>query len=124
VQPESVGVAASGGGVVEVLKIGTLSAASPAGAFGLEVFWIDDYAGGVFIPFRDASNGSSTYEGGRYLLDTGKGADLGREGSSLVIDFNFAYQPSCAHDPRWSCPLAPDANNVPYAVPVGELCPD
>ena len=50
----------------------------------------------------------TTYGGGRYLLDTMKGADLGGGAvdDAIVVDFNFAYNPSCAYDPSWSCPLA------------------
>jgi uncharacterized protein (DUF1684 family) len=64
-----------------------------------------------------------TYGGGRYLLDTIKGADLGPgdDGTSLVIDFNFAYNPSCAYDPAWACPLAPPGNIVTVEIPAGEL---
>jgi hypothetical protein len=86
----------------------------------LELYWLEGYGGGVFLPFGDASNGSETYGAGRYLLDTVKGADLGMEDGRLVLDFNFAYQPSCSYDPRWLCPLAPRANRLPRPVPVGE----
>ena len=68
---------------------------------------------GVFLPFLDETNRSETYGGGRYLLDTIKGADLGREGERLVIDFNYAYNPSCAYNSRWQCPLAPQENWLP-----------
>jgi uncharacterized protein (DUF1684 family) len=86
----------------------------------LSVFWMAGYSGGLFIPFRDATNGTETYGAGRYLLDTVKGADLGTHGAQLVLDFNFAYNPSCAYDPRWSCPLAPQANRLPVEVRAGE----
>lgn len=86
----------------------------------LEVYWIDVYGGGVFIPFRDATTGSETYGAGRYLVDTAKGADLGGSGGRLVLDFNYAYHPSCAYDPRWSCPLVMSANRLPLAVEAGE----
>src|SRR5581483_12274383 len=71
----------------------------------LAVYWLDAYGGGLFLPFRDATAGGATYGGGRYLLDTVKGADLGTNGGRLVLDFNFAYNPSCAYDSRWACPL-------------------
>lgn len=64
----------------------------------LDVYWIDVYGGGVFLPFRDATAGRETYGGGRYLLDTVKGADLGGTGDTLTLDFNFAYHPSCFYD--------------------------
>ena len=86
----------------------------------LEVYWVDVYGGGVFIPFRDATADRETYGAGRYLLDTVKGADLGGSGDWLVLDFNYAYHPSCAYDPRWSCPLAPPANRLEQAVRAGE----
>ena len=72
----------------------------------LEVHWLTGYGGGVFLPFRDATSGKETYGGGRYVLDTVKGADLGEQDARLVLDFNFAYNPSCCYDPRWVCPLA------------------
>ena len=59
-----------------------------------------------------AAPGRTTYGGGRYLLDTVKGADLGGDGGRLVVDLNFAYHPSCTYDPRWSCPLAPEGNRL------------
>jgi uncharacterized protein (DUF1684 family) len=88
----------------------------------LDVFWIDVYGGGLFIPFRDATSGSATYGGGRYLLDTIKGADLGTTVSGeLVLDFNFAYHPSCHYHHRWSCPLAPRENHLAVPIEAGEL---
>jgi uncharacterized protein len=89
-------------------------------AFQLDCFWLQGYGGGLFLPFGDTTNGTSTYGGGRYLLDTAKGADLGVDDGKLVLDFNFAYNPSCAYDPRWVCPLAPPANRLPVAVEAGE----
>jgi uncharacterized protein len=86
----------------------------------LELDWLANYGGGVFLCFRDATSGTKTYGGGRYLLDTVKGADLGEEDGRLVLDFNFAYNPSCAYDPSWVCPLAPPANRLTIAVEAGE----
>ena len=79
------------------------------------------YGGGVFVPVKDALAGSETYGGGRYLIDTAKGADLGGDERSLVVDFNFAYNPSCAYNPAWACPLAPPGNVVATPLRVGEL---
>jgi len=89
----------------------------------LSVFWLDEYAGGIFIPFRDATSGKETYGGGRYLWDSAKGADLGTNGDELVLDFNYAYHPSCVYDAAWSCPLAPQENWLPAAVEAGERLP-
>jgi len=57
------------------------------------------------------------------LLDTVKGADLGGSGDELVLDFNFAFNPSCAYDDSWACPLSPPANRLPVRVEAGELLP-
>ncbi len=89
----------------------------------LELYWLVGYGGGLFVPFRDATSGTETYGGGRYLLDTVKGSDLGTESGRLVLDFNFAYNPSCSYDPRWVCPLSPPANRLPRPVRAGEQMP-
>ncbi len=107
-------------GVVRLGNVGTL-----------DVWRLRTYGGGLFVPVKDASAGrpdsvnGATYGGGRYLIDTIKGADLGpgsRPGT-LVLDFNFAYNPSCAYDPAWACPLAPPGNRVDVEIPVGERHP-
>jgi uncharacterized protein len=89
----------------------------------LELYWLDGYGGGLFLSFRDATSGSETYGAGRYLLDTVKGADLGMEGDRLVLDFNFSYNPSCAYDPQWVCPLVPPPNRLTVPIPAGERYP-
>jgi len=92
----------------------------PTGSGRLSLFWITGYGGGVFLPFGDATNRSTTYGAGRYLYDTIKGADLGAALAEIVLDFNYAYNPSCAYNPRWVCPLAPPENRLPFPVPAGE----
>jgi uncharacterized protein (DUF1684 family) len=91
------------------------------GLGSLDVWWHAGYGGGVFLPVHDATSGATSYGGGRYVLDTIKGADLGGDESSLVVDLNFAYNPSCAYDPAWACPLPAQGNRLDVAVPVGEL---
>ena len=87
----------------------------------LTIYWISGYGGGLFLPFGDPTNQVETYAGGRYLIDSIKGADLGNtEDGRLILDFNFAYNPSCAYSPRWSCPLATESNRLPMAVLAGE----
>jgi uncharacterized protein (DUF1684 family) len=86
----------------------------------LELYWLEGYGGGVFLPFGDTTNGEETYSAGRYLLDTVKGSDLGMDGGRLVLDFNFAYNPSCSYDSRWACPLTPPANRLLVPVRAGE----
>ncbi len=90
----------------------------------LTLYWLLGYGGGVFLPFADVTSGRETFGAGRYLLDTIKGADLGAlPDGRAVLDFNFAYNPSCAYSPRWTCPLAPAANRLPAAVRAGERTP-
>jgi uncharacterized protein (DUF1684 family) len=96
-------------GRVELADLGTL-----------DVWWLDSYGGGVFVPVKDASAGHGTYGGGRYLTDTVKGADLGGIDGELIIDLNFAYNPSCAYDPAWQCPLPPAGNVLDVELAVGE----
>ena len=87
----------------------------------LTLFWMQGYCGGVFLPFADGTTGKETYGGGRYLLDTIKSADLGgAPDGRTVLDFNFAYNPSCAYSPRYICPLSPRENRLPGAVRAGE----
>jgi len=89
----------------------------------LDLYWLDAYGGGVFLSFADATSGRESYRACRYLLDTVKGADLGEEDGELVLDFNFSYNPSCAYDPRWVCPLAPPGNRLAVPVAAGERAP-
>jgi uncharacterized protein (DUF1684 family) len=108
-------------GVVPFELIGR-AAVPEVGSF--DVWRLKSYGGGIFLPIRDGLAGKpgGTYGGGRYLLDTIKGASLGegRAPDSLVLDFNFAYNPSCAYDPAWACPLAPLGDRVKVEIPVGE----
>jgi uncharacterized protein len=117
-----------GGATIEVLTgtdgVVTFKRAGVAhldGVGDLDVWWLAGYGGGLFVPVRDTRTDGVTYPGGRYVLDTVKGADLGGRDGRVVIDLNFAYNPSCAYDPAWACPLAPPGNVVPVAVTAGEL---
>ena len=89
----------------------------------LDLYWLDGYGGGVYLCFADGTSGTETYGAGRYLLDTVKGSDLGGDGGRLLLDFNFAYNPSCSYDPRWVCPLAPPGNRLAAPIRGGERYP-
>ncbi len=106
-------------GVVRFERIGTVN---PEGVGSLDVWRLAGYGGGLFIPIKDALAGKEdgTYGAGRYLIDTIKGAHLGYTPPTLVLDFNFAYNPSCVYDPRWLCPLAGPGNTVSTAISAGE----
>lgn len=112
----------SGGEQLRFRPLGPLHLPLPSGPRSLMLYWMEGYAGGLFLPFRDATNGRQTYGAGRYVLDGAKGADLGTaaDGGRLIVDLNFAYQPSCAFDPRWACPLAPPENRLDVPIRAGE----
>jgi len=70
----------------------------------------EDY---LFLPFTDATNGNETYEGGRYI-------DLRiPEGDQIAIDFNMAYNPYCAYNKKYSCPIVPSQNALDIEVKAG-----
>ena len=121
VEAEIIEVALKDDGLTRKQRFGRIQFEAGGQNVVLSLFWILGYGGGVFLPFKDLTNNKPTYGGGRYLLDTIKHADLGQEGHKLVLDFNYAYNPSCAYNPRWHCPLAPQENHLPVAVTAGEM---
>ena len=130
VEPHRLEVPTATDGVVPFERFGVLHLPADGPVPGdLDVWWLDSYGGGVFVPVKDGLAGRETYGAGRYLIDTVKGADLGGDvdqasgRGTLVVDLNFAYNPSCAYDPAWACPLAPPGNIVPAPLRVGELYP-
>lgn len=120
VEPEIFEIDLSADGKTRLQRFGKIHFEAAGQTVSLSLFWMMGYGGGIFLPFRDLTNRETTYGGGRYLLDTIKHADLGLDDSRLVIDFNYAYNPSCAYNTRWHCPLAPPENRLPIAIPVGE----
>ncbi len=120
VSPRRMEITTGSDGVVQFDRIGC---AHLPGGGDLDVWWLRAYGGGVFVPVKDGTAGTSTYGGGRYLIDTVKGADLGGAEGRLILDFNFAYNPSCAYDPEWACPLAPAGNTLRRSLLAGELMP-
>jgi uncharacterized protein (DUF1684 family) len=112
----------SGSETIAFRRIGRVDLDGPLSGHVLPVFWIEGYGGGIFLPFRDGTSGAETYGAGRYVLDTIKSADHGgdAEAGTLLLDFNMAYHPSCAYDPKWSCPLAPPESILRLPVEVGE----
>jgi uncharacterized protein (DUF1684 family) len=115
----------AGDGHLNVRPVARTLGLEEALAGELTIFSLDGYGGGLFLPFCDATNDTETYGGGRYLLDTIKGADLGDDDQGrLIIDFNFAYYPSCAHSSAYVCPLSPPENRLSVAVRAGERWAD
>jgi uncharacterized protein (DUF1684 family) len=113
-------VVPTGGEETTTLRlIGRVELPAPLSA-PLDVWRLEQYAGGLFIPLRDGTAGDTSYGGGRYILDTAKGADLGGGMDTLTIDLNFLYHPSCRYGPDWVCPLAPAGNVITASVHGGE----
>jgi uncharacterized protein (DUF1684 family) len=119
----------SGPHAMPLRRAGRVSFTLGEDAVTLAVYWIDVYGGGLFLPFRDTTSGGETYGAGRYLHDTVKGSELlrlddtgehGYPGGRVLLDFNYAYNPSCAYDPRWVCPLTPPENRLAVAIRAGE----
>jgi len=109
-------------GVLHYRRLGRFR--TPVGE--LTLFWLLGYGGGLFLPFRDATGATSTYGGGRYLTDTikgtfGRGVTIDPDGRGAVLDFNYAYNPSCAYNAAYLCPLAPRENWLDAPVEAGEL---
>jgi uncharacterized protein (DUF1684 family) len=115
-EPEELEVSVGDDGTVTLARVGRLEL--PVGS--LDVWRLLGYAGGLFVPLRDGTSGTTSYGGGRYLLDTAKGSWLGGDDRHLVVDLNFAYHPSCRYDSRWTCPLAQPGNTVAFPVEAGE----
>lgn len=111
-------------GVVPFLRLGTFDVPEVG---RLAAWELKSYGGGIFLPFRDATAGKpgGSYGAGRYLLDTVKGAFHGTDADggtpTFILDFNFAYNPSCAYNEYWACPLPGPANRVPASVTAGEM---
>lgn len=105
-------------GRIRLGRVGRL--AIPEFGIGLDVWWLAQYGGGLFVPVRDGTAGTETYGGGRYLLDTVKGADLGERDGRLIVDFNFLYHPSCRYSSAWVCPLAAEGNTTQVPIRAGE----
>ena len=71
--------------------------------------------GGFFLPFMDATNGTDSYDGGRYI-------DIEpMTGDKYLIDFNLAYNPYCAYNEYWSCPIPPKENRLSVRIEAGEM---
>ncbi len=68
----------------------------------------------LFIPFNDKTNGKETYGGGRFMDITETGEN------KIILDFNEAYNPYCAYNHKYSCPIPPEANNLNIRVTAGE----
>jgi uncharacterized protein len=122
-EQKQLSVPTDGDGTTLLQLIGCVHLPPPLDA-RIDVWWLQQYAGGLFLPLRDGTAGDTSYGGGRYALDTAKGADLGGSSDRLIIDLNFLYHPSCRYAPAWQCPLAPAGNAISAEVRAGERLTD
>ena len=109
----------STGGQTEEVVYGKVSFAMEGKTHELEVYrnmelmQQEEYKDYLFLPFSDLTNGEETYEGGRYLDLTIPDGDI------ILLDFNKAYNPYCAYNAKYSCPLVPDQNRLDMEVRAG-----
>ena len=122
VEPEEYTIELSADGLLRYKRVAIAHFDLNQQATQLSLFWLQGYGGGLFLPFKDATSKKETFSGGRYLYDTIKGADLGVNRDEIILDFNFAYNPSCAYNSSWVCPLSPLENSLPQAIMAGEKC--
>lgn len=115
-EPLDLDVPTDNDGITSMTRVGHVEVLGST----LDVWWLRQYGGGLFVPVRDGSAGRGSYGGGRYALDTAKGADLGGPAGHVVLDFNFLYHPSCRYDSAWQCPLAPPGNTISPRIEAGE----
>jgi uncharacterized protein (DUF1684 family) len=116
---DQVTLATSTGKLRDMAITGQLVFTTPGGERRLTTFRSAQLAEDepLFVPFQDATSGTETYGAGRYLdvfLD---------EDETAVLDFNLAYNPSCAYSPRYDCPYPPRGNRLDIPVRAGEMVP-
>jgi uncharacterized protein len=119
--PQGLRMAASNGETRSAHRIGRVSVRFPHGQAVLTIYRLDDMAvdapDDLFLPFRDAGAGTSTYGAGRYV------EVRHRAGGVVEIDFNRAYNPDCAYKIAAPCPITPAENTLPFLVEAGEMIP-
>lgn len=112
-QPETIEMQTSTGDLARYQRWARVSFEVTGAPASLTIYR-DVEGGGLFLPFQDANAGGDTYGAGRYL-------DVHPvEGGRLLIDFNYAYNPYCAYNERWSCPIPPAENRLAVAIEAGE----
>lgn len=110
---ETIAIPTSAGDTEPHRKVGKFEFILAGKSYSLTVF--ENIAGGqLFLPFKDATNGSETYHDGRYL-------EIEIEDGKIVeLDFNYAYNPYCAYNDKWRCPKTPEENTLSLRVEAGE----
>ncbi len=111
---QAVVLATSKGEPRSMLHEGRLEFEAEGKKLSLQAFSLEGDDGRLFIPFKDLTTGKETYGAGRYL------EAMKEPGDSVWLDFNLCYQPYCAYNLEYSCPLVPAENTLPVAVRAGE----
>ena len=119
VPPRHLEVATGTDGTARFDRIGR---AHLPGTGDLDVWWLASYGGGVFVPVKDGTAGTASYGGGRYLIDTAKGADLGG-GDGRDPRLELRLQPVVRLRPGLGLPAGSPGQHPPAPPPFGELMP-
>jgi uncharacterized protein (DUF1684 family) len=112
-KPEVIELQLSTGEVTSYQRWGRIEFEVEGEPTGLTLFK-DAESGEFFLPFVDATNGKETYGAGRYV----EVQELG--GDRILVDFNYAYNPFCAYNEEWACPLTPFENRLKVPIRAGE----
>ena len=117
-EKEQLTVATSTEGEREYLRWGEFQFTLDGEQVTIQAYKSDPNEDRLWVPFRDATNGDETYGAGRYL-------DLEREehhtkDGEWILDFNEAYNPTCAYNDRYECPLPPTENWLDAPIKAGE----
>jgi uncharacterized protein len=115
-KPELVLITTSTGSRQSYIKYGTMKFTVKGAQLQLTVYKSaeDPFAMSLFTPFSDETSGSETYDTGRYL-------DLEEDGGdNYELDFNQAYNPYCAYNDQYNCPIPPCENKLPVNILAGE----
>src|SRR5260370_11126246 len=117
VEPARLSVVMDAEGSMAMTTVGRIHFTVDGQQVALSLYWLNIYGGGLFLPFRDATSPKESYGGGRYLVDTIKTSHLvpvprPTTRQRIMLDFNYAYNPSCPSNPPWGCPLAPAAHRL------------
>ena len=110
-EKQTVSMQTSTGAIQEYLRFGRFHFSVEGQQAELTIYENDDE---YFLPFADALAGKETYGAGRYL------EPHRTHNGKFLIDFNFAYNPYCAYNPRWSCPIPPAENRIKAPIRAGE----
>ncbi|WP_435183569.1 DUF1684 domain-containing protein [Halobellus sp. EA9] len=117
-EPEPVTVETTADGEQSYRRVGRFEFEIDGTAVSLDAFEPTDGSDRLWVPFRDVTSGEETYGAGRYV-DLEPGPDR-RDDGTWVLDLNRAYNPTCAYNPAYECPLVPPSNWLDVRIEAGE----